>query len=169
MGNVAAQGFSAPAPLTSDHRLDAFQCAEPELERWLKQRALKNQLAGASRVFVVCADDAVVGYYALAAGSVRHAEAPGRIRRNMPEPIPVAILGRLAVHSAWGGRGIGGGLLKDAVERTLNLAEGMGIRILLCHAISERAKKFYQDRGFVPSPVAPLTVMLDLAPLARLR
>jgi hypothetical protein len=116
----------APAPLSEAHRVDTFRCVRPELELWLKQRARKNQLEGASRTFVVCAGEEVVGYYALAAGAVLHEKAPGSIRRNMPEPIPVAVLGRLAVHIDWGARGIGAGLLKDAVLRTVRLFRGTG-------------------------------------------
>jgi len=104
-----------------------------------------------------------VGYYALAAGAVSHAPAPGHVRRNMPAPIPVVVLGRLAVHADWAGQGIGAGLLKDAVLRALRLSRDMGIRALLCHALHEDAQRFYLHHGFVASPVEPLTVMLNLA------
>ena len=167
MGAIKLPTIAAPAPLNMTHRLDAFRCVESALEGWLKERALKNQLEGASRTFVACANEEVVGYYALAAGAVLHAMVPGSIRRNMPEPIPVAVLGRLAVHSAWGGRGIGAGLLKDAVLRTMRLSEELGIRALLCHAISQDAKNFYRHHGFVESPIEPMTVMLNIANLAR--
>jgi GNAT superfamily N-acetyltransferase len=159
--------ISEPAPLTEAHRLDAFRCSKPELELWLKQRAYKNQVEGASRTFVVCAGDQVVGYYALAAGAVLYDKVPGNIRRNMPDPIPVAVLGRLAVHEDWTKQGIGPGLLKDAVLRTVRLAEEMGMRALLCHAIDEDAKQFYLHHGFVESPIEPLMVMLNIAKLAK--
>lgn len=133
------------------------------MEAWLKQRAWHNQQNGASRCFVVCADEDVVGYYALAAGAVSHDQAPGNVRRNMPDPIPVIVLGRLAVHADWAGQGIGAGLLKDAVLRALRLSKDMGIRALLCHAINEEAKQFYLHHGFVVSPIEALTVMLNLA------
>lgn len=120
-------------------------------------------MEGASRTFVVCAGTEVVGYYALSAGAVLHQATPGNIRRNMPEPIPVAVLGRLAVHSDWSGQGVGTGLLRDAVLRTVRLAEEMGIRALLCHAIDDSAKQFYLHHGFIESPIEPLTVMLNLA------
>jgi GNAT superfamily N-acetyltransferase len=152
-------------PLATEHRLDGFRCGRPELDFWLTQRARRNQLEGASRCFVVCANSEVVGYYALSAGAVLHETVPGNIRRNMPEPIPVAVLGRLAVHSDWNGQGIGAGLLKDAVLRTARLGEEMGIRALLCHAIDERARDFYLSHGFVVSPIEPLTVMLNIARL----
>ena len=155
--------LQAPTPLTEAHRLEGFRCTEPALENWLKQRARRNQQDGASRCYLVCAGEDVVGYYALAAGAVSHAQATGRLRRNMPDPIPVVVLGRLAVHVDWAGQGIGAGLLKDAVLRSLRLSREMGIRALLCHAINEEAKQFYLHHGFIESPIDPLTVMLNLA------
>lgn len=161
--------LSAPAPLTDYHILDAFRCAETELEIWLKQRARRNQTDGASRCFVVCKGDAVIGYYALAAGAVLHPQAPGSVRRNMPEPIPVVVLGRLAVHVEWAGKGVGAGLLKDAILRSLRLSEELGVRALLCHAISQSAKKFYLHHGFIESPIEPMTLMLNLTRLKNPR
>lgn len=155
--------LQAPTPLTEAHRLEGFRCTEPALESWLKQRARRNQQDGASRCYVVCAGEDVVGYYALAAGAVSHTQTPGHVRRNMPDPIPVIVLGRLAVHADRAGQGIGAGLLKDAVLRALRLSQEMGIRALLCHAINEDAKRFYLHHGFVESPIEPLTVMLNLA------
>ena len=137
------------------------------MELWLKQRALRNQSEGASRTFVVCAGTNVIGYYALAAGAVLHENTPGSVRRNMPEPIPVAVLGRLAVHADWTGKGIGAGLLKDAVLRTVRLGTEMGIRALLCHAIDESAKQLYLHHGFIESPIDPLTLMLNIAKLSK--
>ena len=155
--------LSAPSPLGDQHRLDDFQCTAPELTRWLLERARPNQASGASRCFVVCdGQQDVVGYYALAAGAVSHAHAPGRIRRNMPEPIPVIVLGRLAVHRGRVGQGIGQGLLKDAVQRTLRASEQIGARALLCHAIDDVAKAFYFKHGFIESPIHGMTVMLPL-------
>jgi GNAT superfamily N-acetyltransferase len=154
---------SAPGPLADEHRLDDFQCSAPELTRWLLERARQNQASGASRCFVACDEQQrVVGYYALAAGAVFNEDAPGRIRRNMPDPIPVIVLGRLAVHVDWIGRGIGRGLLKDAVQRTLQTCEQIGARALLCHAIDEAAKAFYIKHGFIASPIHDMTVMLPL-------
>lgn len=155
--------YTAPAPLNPSHRIDGFACEEPSLESWLKRRARKNHDLGASRVFVVTADgDDVVGYYALSAGSVSRAISPGRLRRNMPEPIPVAVLGRLAVHTAHTGKGLGSGLLKDAVLRTQRLADELGIRALLCHALDDRTLRFYQQHGFLISPIEPLTALLPI-------
>jgi GNAT superfamily N-acetyltransferase len=120
---------------------------------------------GASRCHVVRADEEVVGYYALAAGAVSHAQAPGNVRRNMPDPIPVVVLGRLAVHADWVGQGIGAGLLKDTVLRALRLSQELDIRALLCHTLGEEARQFYLHHGFAESPIDPLTMMLNLAKL----
>ncbi|MEO8459652.1 MAG: GNAT family N-acetyltransferase [Dokdonella sp.] len=158
--------ISRPCLLADAHRLDDFQCSSPELARWLIARARKNHREGASKCFVVCdGGQNVIGYYALAAGAVTHDIAPGNIKRNMPDPIPVAVLGRLAVHANWTKQGIGRGLLKDAIQRTLQLAEHIGIRALLCHAIDVEAKAFYLKRGFIESPIDPMTVMLSIARL----
>jgi GNAT superfamily N-acetyltransferase len=155
--------LSVPRPLADEHRLDDFHCSAAELTKWLLERARQNQASGASRCFVVCDDlQRVVGYYALAAGAVSHDEAPGRIRRNMPDPIPVIVLGRLAVHADWAGQGIGQGLLKDAVQRTLQTCEQVGARALLCHAVDEAAKAFYLKHGFIASPIHEMMVMLPL-------
>ena len=156
--------LSVPSPLGDGHRLDDFQSTAPELNKWVLERARQNQLSGASRCFVVCdAQQNVVGYYVLAAGSVSHEYAPGSIRRNMPDPIPVIVLGRLAVHKDWARQGIGQGLLKDAVQRSLQTREQIGARALLCHAIDEPAKAFYLKHGFIESPIHDMTVMLPLS------
>lgn len=155
--------LSVPSPLNDEHRLDGFQCSSPDLTKWLLERARQNQASGASRCFVVADEQKnAVGYYALAAGAVKNEEVPGRIRRNMPHPIPVIVLGRLAVHVDRVGQGIGQGLLKDAVKRTLQTCEQIGARALLCHAVDERAKAFYLKHGFIVSPIHGMTVMLPL-------
>jgi GNAT superfamily N-acetyltransferase len=153
----------APVPLTADHDTSAFSCRHEALNSWLRKRALANAASGASRTYVVSSGRLVVGYYALAAGSVAIDSAPGRLRRNMPDPLPVIVLGRLAVDSAWSGRGIGSGLLKDAVGRSLRAAQLIGVRALICHAIDADAKAFYLKHGFVESPLDSLTVMLGLS------
>ena len=158
-----ADALGPPAHLSPAHDLAAFESGVPELDDWLKKRALANEATGASRTYVVCAGGRVVGYYALATGSVGHAQAPGRIRRNMPDPVPVMILGRLAVDRAWRGRDLGRSLLRDAVLRTLQAAKIGGIRAILVHAISDQAKRFYEHYGFVASPIDPLTLMITVA------
>jgi GNAT superfamily N-acetyltransferase len=157
--------LGAPAPLADHHQLAAFNSGISALDDWLTRRARANQVSGASRSFVVCADEIVVGYYALAAGGVNAAAAPGRFRRNMPEPIPVAVLGRLAVDRAYQGRGVGRALFRDSGLRVMQAAEAIGIRGMLVHAISDQAKAFYLALGFSESPLEPMTLMVTLAEL----
>lgn len=152
----------APQPLAAEHRLDAFESGEPSLDEWLRRRALKNQGNGSSRTYVVCEEDAVIGYYCLAAGAIAHGEAPGNLRRNRPDPIPVIVLGRLAIHSSYHQQGLGTALLRDAILRTLQAAEVAGVAALLVHALSEQAKRFYRSRGFLESPIQPMTLCLPL-------
>jgi GNAT superfamily N-acetyltransferase len=165
VGQVGASGgrISPPELLNSDHDLSQFRCNERALDDWLKRRAVQNQEGGASRTYVVCSGSRVVGYYALAAGAVDHTSAPGRVKRNMPNPVPVIVIGRLAIDAGFQGRGIGPALLRDAVLRTLQAAEIAGIRAILVHAISEHAKRFYERWGFVSSPIDPMTLMITVA------
>ncbi len=164
---MTAPLLSAPARLSPGHDLSDFDSGEPALDDWLRRRAAQNDASGASRTYVVCAGNMVAGYYTLAVGAVAHAESPGRIKRNMPDPVPVMILGRLAVDRKFHGKGVGSGLLKDAVLRTVQAAEIAGIRALLVHAISDNAKRFYERYGFIESPVNPLTVMITLREAER--
>ncbi|MGB5180120.1 MAG: GNAT family N-acetyltransferase [Gammaproteobacteria bacterium] len=157
MGEVAA-----PEPITASHHTESFACSIPVLDEWLRRRALKNEVSGASRTFVICQDRQVVGYYSLATGSVEHRDAPGKIHRNMPNPIPVMVLGRLAVDQQWQQTGLGRGLLKDALLRSLSVSKHAGVRALLVHALSEDAKKFYAHSGFLESPLDPMTLMIAL-------
>jgi GNAT superfamily N-acetyltransferase len=166
LGSIDLGRLAAPAPLSPEHRLEGFQCTEASLERWLKERARENDAMGASKTYVVAAGREVVGYYCLSAGAVVRASAPSGLRRNMPDPVPVILLGRLAVHQAWSGRGVGSGLLRDAVLRSIQVTQALGARALLCHALSAEAKNFYLKHGFIESPVDPMTVMLNLSALA---
>lgn len=159
MGGV----ISAPARLTAAHDIDAFRSGVAVLDDWLRRRASHNEREGASRTYVVSAEGRVVGYYCLATGAASASGLPGRVRRNMPEPIPVMVLGRLAVDVAWQGRALGRSLLYDAVRRTLAAAELAGIRALLVHAISPEAKSFYARHGFLECPGHPMTLVLPLA------
>jgi len=161
VGEVA--GITAPEKLSAAHDLSHFECGVLELDDWLKRRALQNEESGASRTYVVCIGRRVAGYYALAAGAAAHAYAPGRVRRNMPNPVPVIVIGRLAIDSRFQGRGIGSALLRDAVLRTAQAAEIAGIRAILVHAISESAKQFYERSGFIASPIDPMTLMITVA------
>jgi GNAT superfamily N-acetyltransferase len=155
--------IGAPEKLSVKHDLSQFQCGEPTLDDWLRRRALQNEEIGASRTYVVSLEKRVVGYYALAAGAIAHLDAPGRIRRNMPDPVPVMVIGRLAVDQTVQGHGIGQSLLRDAIRRTLQAADIAGIRALLVHAISHSAKQFYERLGFISSPMDPMTLLITLA------
>jgi GNAT superfamily N-acetyltransferase len=143
----------------------AFTSGVTSLDEWLQRRAAPNQTSGASRTFVVCADQEVVGYYALASSAVAPAAAPGRFRRNMPDPIPVVVLGRLAVARSHQGQGLGRAMFQDAARRVIYAADAIGIRGLLVHALSEEAKTFYLRLGLDESPLDPMILMVTLADL----
>jgi GNAT superfamily N-acetyltransferase len=157
--------LSAPEPIASDHALDEFNCGIATLDTWLKKRALQNQASGASRCFVLCENKKVIGYYALASSAVAPAATTGRFRRNMPDPIPVVVLGRLAIDLNQQGRGLGRALFQDAARRVINAADTIGIRGLLVHALSEEAKMFYLRLGLDESPIEPMTLMSTVANL----
>ncbi len=155
--------YSAPILLNAIHHTENFDCGETSLNLWLKRNALKNQKNKASRTFVVCDEhNNVVAYYAMASGAITHQQASGNIRRNMPEPIPVVVLGRLALDNAVKGQHFGAALLKDAVLRAKNVSEQIGVKALIVHALNEQAKQFYLKYGFSPSPIDELTLMLKL-------
>jgi GNAT superfamily N-acetyltransferase len=154
--------LSSPILLAIDHQLDDFACNVDSLNDWLKKRAYQNQLSGASRTYVVLESKRVVGYYCLASGALELNDAPTQVRRNMPNPIPVAILGRLAVDKPFQGKGLGVALLQDAVLRTAQAGGILGIRGLLVHALSMEAKAFYEHHGFVASPTQAMTLILSL-------
>lgn len=155
--------LSAPQPLAATHILDEFACGEASLDEWLKRRARTNQLSGASRTFVVSDQDGRVhAYYAMAAGAVAHQAATSNVRRNMPDPVPVLVLARLAVDRRAQGIKLGAALLQDAVNRAVSVSRNAGVRALLVHAINERAKAFYAHYGFQESPQHPMTLMLRL-------
>lgn len=155
--------LSAPQPLTATFILAGFECGEAALDEWLKRRAMINQLSGASRSFVVADQEGrIFGYYALAAGAVSHQLATGSVRRNMPDPIPVMVLARLAVDRRAQGIKLGASLLQDAVNRAVMVSRNAGVRALLVHALHDRAKEFYEHYGFQASPLHPMTLMLRL-------
>ena len=155
----------AACPLADGHQVADFASGVASLDDWLKRRARANQSSGASRTYVVCDGDRVVGYYALASGGIAVQDVPGRFKRNMPDPIPVVMLARLAVDSAYQGRGLGRALFRDSAQRVANAADAIGIRGVVVHAISEQAKAFYLALGFDPSPRDPTTLMVTLPDL----
>ena len=159
------RAVSPPELLTAQHDVSDFTSTEPTLDEWLKRCALKSQKSGAARTYVVTSENFVIGYYSLAVGSVTRSLSVSRVRRNMPDPIPVMLLARLAIDDSWQGRGLGRSLLRDAVLRAIQAADIVGIRALLVHAISDDAKRFYQYFGFQPSEIESMTLMATLADL----
>jgi len=156
--------LSPPEPLAVHHSIATFASGMESLDTWLKRRALKNQATGASRTFVAC-EGRVVAYYALASSAVSIIEAHGRFRRSMPDPIPVVVLGRLAVDRCFQGKGLGRALVRDAGCRVAQAADVIGIRGMIVHAVTSEAKAFYEHVGFDPSPLDPMTLMITLADL----
>jgi GNAT superfamily N-acetyltransferase len=154
--------FSPPTPISVDNDLADFDSNEPSLDEWLKKRALKNQASGASRCFVLCKGKKVIGYYSLSAGAISREAAPKTMRRNMPDPLPVLLLGRLAIDKSYHNKGLGSALLRDAMIRAVSVANDAGIFAILVHALSEQAKRFYLSRGFVESPLQAMTLMMTL-------
>ncbi len=151
-----------PAPLTMAHDLSGFQCGEPLLDDWLRQRALKNE-SRFSRTYVACEGTRVVGFYSVSAGAVERANAPGRLRRNAPDTIPVSIIGRLAVCRSHAGKGLGADLLADALRRVAFASESIGIGAVLVQAKSDAAKRFYMRHAeFIEYPQDSRTLFLPI-------
>lgn len=157
--------FSAPEPLAKHHNIAGFTSGVDSLDSWLKQRAIKNQATGASRTFVACMGHRVVAYYALSSSAIAHNETSGGFRRNMPHPIPVVMLGRLAVDQSFQGKGIGRALIRDAGLRVIQAGDTIGIRGLMVQAISIEAKHFYEQVGFEAFPLDPMILMMTLTDL----
>ena len=153
---------SAPVPLTPDHDLAGFDCGEPALDEWLKDRALRNE-SRFSRTYVVCAENRVIAYYCISAGSVERAHAPGKIRRNAPDTIPVSVIGRLAVSRDHSGKGIGADILSDALRRIAAASQTIGIAAVLVHAKDDAVKRFYLARAeFVEYPADSRILFLPI-------
>ena len=151
-----------PEPISGAHRLDGFDCGKPALDHWLRARALANE-GKTSRTFVVPGDSAdVLAYYTLATGSVALKAVPRKVRQNLPDPVPVMVLGRLAVDTRQAGQGIGSALLRDAMQRTLAVSRQAGVRALIVHAIDEEAAGFYTRYGFERLPGEVLTLFLPI-------
>lgn len=156
------QVLNRPEKLNSSHQVELFDCGNVQLNDWLKHRAFKNELQGASRTYVVTVEKVILAYYCLATGAIAQTISTGKVKRNMPDPIPVMIIGRLAVDQNWQGKRIGKALLRDAILRTLQASEIAGIRAILVEAISEEAKQFYEKCGFTVSPIATMTLMITI-------
>ena len=158
--------LSAPVPLTADHDLAAFDCGEPALNDWLRQRALRNE-SRFSRTYVVCEGNRVVAYFCISAGAVERAAVPGKLRRNAPDTIPVSVIGRLAVSRSHAGLGLGADILADALRRIAVAAQNIGIAAVLVHAKDDAAKRFYLHCAeFVEYPENSLTLFLPIETVA---
>jgi GNAT superfamily N-acetyltransferase len=154
--------------LRPDHVLAGFDCGSEELNRFLVRFALTNQQAGAAQTYVALSDQTVVGYYSLAVGEVAYDDAPARLNKGLARhPVPIMLLARLAVSVQWQGRGLGAGLLKDAMMRTLQAADIAGIRALAVHAKDEHARRFYEHFGFLASPTDALHLFLLIKEIKR--
>jgi GNAT superfamily N-acetyltransferase len=161
----SSPSVSAPIPIAGRHDLSQFDCGEPALNDWLRQWALKNE-SRFSRTYVVCSGDRVVAYYCISAGSVARAAAPGKLRRNAPEPIPVSLMGRLAVDRHFAGKGLGADLLSDALRRIAVASQSIGIGAVLIHAKNEAAKRFYlRQVEFIEFPADSRTLFLPIETL----
>jgi GNAT superfamily N-acetyltransferase len=153
----------APAPISREHALNGFDCGEPTLNDWLIKSALKNQASGASRCFVISdSDQHVIGFYTLSSGAIAREGAPKTMQRNMPSSLPIALIGRLAIDQRYHNKGLGKGLLRDAVLRVVHASSEIGIFAILIHALTEPAKRFYLSCGFVESPLQPMTLMMTV-------
>ena len=153
-------GYSSPRPIREGDEVATFDSGEPSLDHYLRSRALANHVEGASRCFVTCREGRVVGYYALASASVERSAVLGRVRRNMPDPVPVILLSRLAIDREEQGKGLGRHLLRDAIGRAVQAADLIGVRAMLVHALGEDARAFYAHFDFEPSPTDPLHLLL---------
>ena len=156
--------LNRPEPLGAHHQVAAFDCGSPPLNEYLVRYAMTNHQSGSAKTFVATADShIVVGYYSLAASQVLFADAPSRLKKGVARnPVPVVLLARLAVSKSWQGKGVGPGLLKDAILRVLSAAEGIGVRALLVHAKDDKAKEFYLHYDLEPLPAYPLHLVLLL-------
>jgi GNAT superfamily N-acetyltransferase len=152
-----------PVALTSTHLVTDFDCGVDSLNEWLGKRAWKNQVLGASRTFIVCDGEVVIGYYCLSSAAIDRIELPKAKQRNMPNPIPAVLIGRLAVDLRYQGRKIGVSLLQDALCRIITASQSIGVAYILVHALDDVAKQFYETKGFVAIPERPLTLFLSVA------
>jgi GNAT superfamily N-acetyltransferase len=158
----AQPGLSAPVPLTAEHDLSGFDCGEPALNDWLRHRALKNE-SRFSRTYVVCEGNLVVAYFCISAGAVERAAAPGKVRRNAPDTIPVSVIGRLAVSRDHAGKGLGADMLSDALRRIAVASQSIGIGAVLVHAKDDAAKRFYiRCAEFIEYPEDSRTLFLPI-------
>jgi GNAT superfamily N-acetyltransferase len=154
--------------LHRSHDVEQFTCGQPELDRFLIRHALQAQQANSAQTYVAVSDHEIVGFYTIVAGEVQHAQAPERVVKGMSRhPIPLLVLARLAVHTKAQGRGIGSGLLLDALGRALQVADMIGVRALSVHARDDRAAAFYWHFGFMQSPTDPRHLFMIIKDIRR--
>ncbi len=145
------------------HEVENFDCGQAELNKFLYINAFNNQLAGSSQTYLALSDSKVIGFYSLVVGQVLYSDAPERLKKGLPRhPIPIMLLARMAVDKNWQGQGIGAGLLKDAMLRTLQASDIAGIRAFIVHAKNQNAKAFYEHFNFQPSPTDPYHLFILL-------
>jgi GNAT superfamily N-acetyltransferase len=156
--------YSGPELLTPEHRISGFDCGSDALNKWLIGRAIKNQAGGATRTWVVVevGTGEVVAYYASSTASILRESAPKRMARNQPEELPAVLLARMAVDLRHQGHGLGAALLKHFMLKAIEVAQSVGVRVLLIHAKDNAARSFYKHYGFVESPIDPLVLMMLL-------
>lgn len=163
----AVSRLTKPTELKDGHTLDVFSCGRPQMDRWLQENARTARDRRTARTYVVCRGTRrVVGYFALSAGSVEHEDAPGSLRRNTPNPIPVIILARLAVDGAEQGNGLGASLLREAMLRALQASDIIGARALLVHALDDKAARYYEGHGFRRMRAGSETLYLPMHDIA---
>jgi predicted N-acetyltransferase YhbS len=160
---IAQLPLQPPVPLTSTHLVADFNCSVESLNEWLGKRAWKNQVLGVSRTFVVCDGEIIIGYYCLSSAAIDRIALPKARQRNMPDPIPAVLIGRLAVDLQYQGQKIGVSLLQDAICRIITASQSIGVAYILVHALDDGAKRFYEVNGFVAIPEQPLTLFLPVA------
>ena len=164
---MTAPPLPAPESLNEEHNCEGFDCGVSTIDAWLQNQAHRNEAGGASRTYVVAVDGAVVAFYSLSAFSLQRSVVTGRVSRNMPDPIPAILIGRLAVDRSFSGQQIGTGLLRDALLRCRAISLDLGARVVAVEAIGAAAAAFYEERGFEPSRTDPLllTVLIkDISP-----
>jgi len=160
---VVEVNYSPPQPINSSFILADFNCGEVLLDNWLKHKALKNERNNASRTYVVCVDNVVVAYYSLHTGSIQHSVLSGKFKRNMPNPIPALVMGRLAVDIKHQGVGLSTDLIREVYLKSLKAAEITGIAVLVVNALNLKVVGFYEKFGFVPSKSDPLLLIKSIA------
>lgn len=155
--------------LARHHAVDDFDCGEDALNRFLSRYAFQNQQASASQTYIGLANNDIIGFYTLVVSEVSYDDAPERLKKGLARhPVPLMLLARLAVARTWQGKGVGTGLLKDAIQRTLDAADIAGIRALAAHAKDDAARDFYEHFGFIPSPTDPLHLFFLIKDLRRM-